>query len=179
MAKTDLLQTEQEHHKRAFELYCSLEGKRSYDKVAAAMQVASSTVRLWARSFHWQQRLREREAEIARRVADQTLQSQVDERGRRRKIVHMALMKLAKGIADGSVRMQLGDLEHLIRLQDYLDGNPLKPEQMRDPKEIAAFLGQFFDSLDQDTQAEVLRLLDGGMVALDAPLNTVGREEPQ
>ena len=75
----------------------------------------------------------------------------------------MALMKLAKGIADGSVRMQLGDLERLIRLQDYLDGNPLKPEQMRDPKEIVAFLDEFLDALDLETKAGVVRLLDGGI----------------
>ena len=72
----------------------------------------------------------------------------------------MALVKLAKGIADGSVRMQLGDLERLIRLQDYVDGPPLKPEQMRDPKQIVAILDEIFDSLDLETKAGVVRLLE-------------------
>ncbi len=120
MAMTDRLQTEQEHHRRAFELYCSLEGKRSYDKVAEAMQVASSTVRLWARSFGWQQRLREREAQQTRQIADRVLRQGQADCERNLKIVRAALMRLAKGIALGQVKMQMGDLDRLVRLEGHL-----------------------------------------------------------
>lgn len=159
MTKTNRLQVEQEHQRRAYEHYAAQSGRRSYRGTAEAFGVSPSTVKLWSRSFSWRERIRERDAETARRVVDQTLQTQVHERGRRRKIVHMALLKLAKGIADGGVRMQLGDLERLIRLQDYLDGRPRNPERMSDPEEIAAFIRESFDSLDHDAQAEVVRLL--------------------
>jgi len=112
--------TEQEHHRKAFELYFSLGAKRSYREVAKQTGVSPSAVKLWAKSFDWQKRLGEREGEVARRVADQALDSQVNLLARDQKIVHMALMKLAKGIADGKVKMQMGDLDRLIRLRGHL-----------------------------------------------------------
>ena len=129
MAQSNQLQTEQEHHRRAFELYRSLGAKRSYRKVASEFGVSISAVKLFAKSFDWRGRLQEREAETARRVADQTLQTQVHERGRRRKIVHMALQELAQGLADRSVRMPLGRRERRLRLPDYPDGHPVAPER--------------------------------------------------
>ena len=121
MSKSDLLTTEQEHHKRAFEQYYALGEKRSYQQVAEQMGVSPSTVKLWARSFGWRRRVQERNAEVARRVADRAIQTGVEEHDRNRKIVQMALMRLAKAIADGKVKMQMGDLDRLIRLQQYLD----------------------------------------------------------
>lgn len=121
MSKDDLLTTEQEHHKRAFEHYYALGEKRSYQHVAEQMGVSPSTVKLWSRSFDWRRRIHERDAQIARTVADRVIQSGIEEHDRNRKIVTMALMKLAKGIAEGKVKMQMGDLDRLIRLQGYLD----------------------------------------------------------
>jgi len=121
MTKDDLLQTEQEHQKRAFECYYALGEKRSYGRVAQEMGVSPSAVKLWSRSFGWRQRVQERDADVARKVADRAIQSNIDKLDRNQKIVQMALVKLAKGIADGKVRMQLGDLERLVRLQAFLD----------------------------------------------------------
>ena len=112
--------TEQEHHRKAFEVYFSLGAKRSYKEVAKQMGVSPSAVKLWSKSFDWPKRLGERDAEVARRVADRALETQVNVLDRDQKIVHMALMKLAKGIADGQVKMQMGDLDRLIRLRGYL-----------------------------------------------------------
>ena len=84
--------------------------------------VSASTVKLWSRSFAWPKRIAERDATVARQIADQSLQSTVDELGRNKKIVQMALVRLAKAIADGKVKMQMGDLDRLIRLQAHLDG---------------------------------------------------------
>ena len=81
MAQSNHLQTEQERHRKAFELYCALGERRTYRQLAAQLGVSVSTVKLWSRSFNWQGRIRERDAETARRVADQTLQTQVNERG--------------------------------------------------------------------------------------------------
>ncbi len=132
MAKADRLGTEQEHHKKAFEYYVALGEKRSFKLVAKQACVSLSTVKLWSRSFGWRQRIRERDAQIARRVADQTLQSDIDEQDRNKKIVRMALVRLAKAIADGKVRMQLSDLDRLIRLQSHLEGPPPGPLSVYD-----------------------------------------------
>ena len=115
-----LLAKEQPHHLRAFEHYCGLGEQRSYERVAAEFSVAASTVKLWARSFGWQDRIRERDLEIARNVASKTLSDEVTRRERSLQIVHMAMVQLAKAIAEGEIRMTLSDLDKLIRLEAFL-----------------------------------------------------------
>ncbi len=94
--------------------------QRSYERVANEFSVAPSTVKLWARSFGWQERLRERDLEIARQVADRTVSGETDRRERSLQIVRMALVQLAKAIAEGDLRMTLSDLDKLIRLEAFL-----------------------------------------------------------
>jgi hypothetical protein len=117
---TRLLAKEQPHHLRAFEHYYGLGEQRSYERVAAEFKVAASTVKLWARSFGWQGRTRERDFEIARNVAGRTMSDEVTRRERSLQIVHMAMVQLAKAIAEGDMRMTLADLDKLIRLEAFL-----------------------------------------------------------
>ena len=121
---TRLLAKEQPHHLRAFELYYGLGEQRSYERVATELQVAPSTVKLWARSFGWRDRLRERDLEVAREVAGRTLTDEVSRRERSLQIVHLAMVQLAKAIAEGDVRMTLADLDKLIRLEAFLSDEP-------------------------------------------------------
>lgn len=119
-----LLVREGTDHQNAFQFYCSLGPKRTYQMVAAEFSVAHSTVKLWARSFRWKERLREWELEVARQVANRTLSQEVNSRERNLKIVHMALVHLAKAVADGQVKMSVGDLDKLIRLESFLRNEP-------------------------------------------------------
>jgi hypothetical protein len=121
---TRTLAKEQDHHERAFEFYYGLGESRSYEKAAAEFRVALSTAKLWGRSFHWKQRIRERDMEVAREVATRTLSVEVSQRERNVQIVQMALVQLARAIADGSVKMTLGDLDKLIRLEAFLSDQP-------------------------------------------------------
>jgi hypothetical protein len=123
-ATTRMLAKEQDHHERAFEFYYSLGETRSYEKVAAEFHAALSTVKLWGRSFHWKQRIRERDMEVAREVASRTLTDEVTHRERNVQIVQMALVQLARAIVDGKVKMTLGDLDKLIRLEAFLSDQP-------------------------------------------------------
>lgn len=121
---TRLLAKEQPHHLRAFEHYYSLGEQRSYERVATELSVAPSTVKLWARSFGWRDRLRERDLEVAREVAGRTLTDEVSRRERSLQIVHLAMVQLAKAIAEGDVKMTLTDLDKLIRLEAFLCDEP-------------------------------------------------------
>ena len=121
---TRLLAKEQPHHQRAFEHYYGLGEQRSYERVATELGVAPSTVKLWARSFGWRDRLRERDLEVAREVADRTLTDEVSRRERSLQIVHLAMVQLAKAIAEGEVKMTLADLDKLIRLEAFLSEEP-------------------------------------------------------
>ncbi len=115
---------EQPHHEKAFEYYYALGEKRSYEKVAKEFNVSPSTVKLWGKSLRWKQRLKERDLQIAREVAGRTLADEVSHRERNLQIVHMALVQLARALADGQVKMSLGDLDKLIRLESFLRDEP-------------------------------------------------------
>lgn len=113
---------EQKHHRQAFEMYVSLGAKRSYRRVAQQLGVSVSSVKAWARQGQWQQRLQEREAQIARETADRTMEAGVQENERNLKIVRMALLQLAKDISERKIKGQLSDVDRLIRLEEYLRG---------------------------------------------------------
>lgn len=115
---------EQPHHEKAFEHYYALGEKRSYEKVAREFNVSPSTVKLWGKSLRWKERLKERDLQVAREVASRTLADEVNHRDRNLQIVRMALVRLAKAVVDGQVKMALGDLDRLIRLESFLRDEP-------------------------------------------------------
>lgn len=121
---TRLLAKEQAHHVRAFENYYGLGEQRSYERVATELSVSPSTVKLWARSFRWRDRLRERDLDVAREIAGRTMTEEVSRRERSLQIVHLAMVQLAKAIAEGEVKMTLADLDKLIRLEAFLSDEP-------------------------------------------------------
>jgi hypothetical protein len=123
-SRSRLLIKEQPHQAKAFEYYLSLGEHRSYEKVAAEFGVAQSTVKLWGKSFGWKDRIRERDGQVAREVATRTLTDETNRRERSLQIVHMALVQLAKSIAEGEIKMTLGDLDKIIRLEAFLSNEP-------------------------------------------------------
>jgi hypothetical protein len=149
---TRLLAKEQPHHLRAFEHYYGLGEQRSYERVAAEFSVAASTVKLWARSFGWQDRLRERDLEIARDVAGRAMSDEVTRRERSLQIVHMALVQLAKAIAEGDLRMTLSDLDKLIRLEAFLSDEPESRHEL--------VVNDLRDRSDEELREMVRRELD-------------------
>jgi transposase len=118
------LQKEQEHHKKAFEYYYALGEKRSYPATAKKFGVSVSSVKLWGRSFGWKKRLKERDAEVARTMAQRSMKDEVSHRMRNRQLVQLALVQLAKAIASGKVKMGLADLDRLVRLEAFLADEP-------------------------------------------------------
>jgi hypothetical protein len=112
-----------DRHQQAFELYAASGPKRTYRQVADQMGVSERTVRHWANQGKWRQRLVEREAQAARQMADQVIGSSVAHAARKRKMVELALMKVIKAINSDKVRIQVGDLDRLLRLSAFLDGD--------------------------------------------------------
>lgn len=115
---------EDARRKRAFELYYGLGVGRTYPAVAKEIGVALATVKRWGRVYGWQGRVRERDLEVARSAADRSFQGEVESRARQIQIVGMGLLQVAKAIAEGKVRVTMGDLDRLIRLQRFLSNEP-------------------------------------------------------
>jgi len=109
---------------RAFETYYGLGAGRSYGSAARETGVSEATVKLWGRRYRWQHRVRERDLEVARTVADRSIHGEVETQDRRQKIVRMALMHVAKAIAEGKVKPTMSDLDRLIRLECFLSNEP-------------------------------------------------------
>lgn len=124
MAKTRMVQIEREHHEQAFEVYSQLGPKRSHKAVANELGVSLASVKNWSRSFRWRERIAERESQVAREVASRSLTDEVSRRERSVRIVELALIRLAKSISQGDVRMTLSDLDKLIRLESFLRDEP-------------------------------------------------------
>jgi Asp-tRNA(Asn)/Glu-tRNA(Gln) amidotransferase C subunit len=136
-----LLRTEQPHQLQAFERYFALGEKRTHAAVAREMDVGLAIVKLWARSFSWRDRVHGRELELARQIADKSLKAAVDNKTKRRKILELALAKLARAIAEDKVKYQASDLERIYRLLEELervDGSAAPP--LEDPQAIVEYL---------------------------------------
>jgi transposase len=133
---------EREHHKKAFEFYYALGEARSYRKVAEEFEVSLGTVKLWGRSFGWKASIRERDAEVARAMADRSMKEGIERSVRNSKIIEMGLVQVAKAIAEGKVKMTVSDLDRLIRLEEYLREEAQGPVHKRiivtwkDPKDV-------------------------------------------
>jgi len=118
------LKKEGAKQQRAFESYYALGFGRSYGSVAKDLGVSLATVKLWGRSFGWQERVRERDLDVARAVADRTFKGETEEKGQQLQIVRMAMLHVAKAIAEGKVKVTIGDLDRLIRLERFLSDEP-------------------------------------------------------
>ena len=116
--------TENPRAEEAFAFYASMEPKeRKYALVAEKFGVALATVKLWASKGKWRKRVVEREVRVARRVADTVEKREVGEKSRNFKLVQLAIVKLAKAIADGDVRPTYNDFRQFIELAEALE-NP-------------------------------------------------------
>ena len=91
------LKTELPHQQEAFERYCAMGTSRSYARLSSEVGVDVSTIKLWGRSFQWTERIRERDMQTARQIADRALQDGLAESDRNLKIVRVALIRLPGG----------------------------------------------------------------------------------
>lgn len=158
MTKDRTLQREQEHHKQAFEIYFGLGTKRSYKAVANQLGLSVSAVRLMAKSFDWSGKIEKRDAAIARQAADNVIGPALANATRNRKLVELALMKVIKAINSDKVRIQVGDLDRLLRLQAFLDGDGVLPTveallQRPFPEVLALFRDWMRELTDEQLQS--------------------------
>jgi 3-methyladenine DNA glycosylase AlkD len=58
--------------------------------------------------------------EVAKDLADQSLEQGVEALARNRKLVKMGLIRVAKAIAEGRMKVTMADLDRLVRLEEFL-----------------------------------------------------------
>ncbi len=106
----------------AFAFYASRDPKkRKYADLANLFGVSLASVKLWASKGKWRRRVADRDVRVARRAMDKAETDEADTRARYLKIIELALMKLARGIAEGEVKGTFSDLDRLVRLKVFLE----------------------------------------------------------
>ena len=149
-----MAKTEQDHHRKAFELYFSLGAERSYKEVARQMGVSPRAIKLWSKSFDWPPPIGERDAEVARQSAVRKIGTAVIDRTQLRKITRLGLMRVAKALADGrDISKQIADLDRSVRSITYLDGGPKGPDP-NNVDEARNFLNKIPDQVLQVLERE-------------------------
>lgn len=113
---------EEAKHKKAFEAYYASGESRSLVRLAKRLGVAKNTVKNWSVAFNWTERIEQRDREVARVVQSRTIKAEVEAGVRNKQIVQLALVTLARQIAEGKVRGTLSDLDKLVRLEAFLEG---------------------------------------------------------
>lgn len=113
---------------KAYAFYLSLGDRRNYAQVAKEMGVSLPTIKRWSKAGGWTSRVRESEAEAARAVIDRFQSDQTAHTERNLKMVRAALMVIARGIADGKIKVQLSDFPRLAQFEEEQLAR-LKPEQ--------------------------------------------------
>ncbi len=84
-------------------------------------------------------------------MASRTLGDEVNHRERNLKIVQMSLVRIAKAIVDGDVKMTLSDLDKLIRLESFLRDGPDSRQEIV----IADLRGKSTEELREMMQEEM------------------------
>jgi hypothetical protein len=138
--------TETLRHREAFEHYYRLGEGRSLGLVAGEYGVSEKSVAAWSKAFGWQQRVADRDAEIARSLRQRTDADVVAERLRVRRVVRDAIAEFANGIEEGRIQVvSVADFERLVKLGLLLDGEATESVRHRYDWEEVIGLGSLED----------------------------------
>lgn len=112
---------ERERHRLAFERYVALGRGRSLPRLAAELGASESAVKAWSRAFRWRERLEARTREIAEALARDSTEAEREELQADRRMVHLAMVRIAKALVEGHVKPTIADMDRVIRLRRDLD----------------------------------------------------------
>ena len=118
-------------HRDAFEFYYSLGDSRSLPQVAQRFTVSERSVKKWSRVFGWQDRVAERDAKNAEKLAKKTDTTIVAQKAKYLQVVRAAIVGLVEAHTDratGKLVFPCGkggpaaDYERLVKLDLLLSG---------------------------------------------------------
>ena len=128
-------------HLQAFECWLALGDERTYKKVADKCHVSELSVYNWAHSFNWEQRLKDRQAEFAKKLATdsdkQLLENRKNNITRLKATLELYDKKLAEGKVDvTSIPEILKVIELQEKLMNCLDHGLADPIKKKSEQEV-------------------------------------------
>lgn len=131
------MQTETARQKSAFEYFYSLGKDRTMGKVCDKFGVSRSAVKAWHDKYMWDERVEERDAEIARNAKEKDEDSFIAEMEGNRKIIRAAMAEFIKKLKEGKVQVEkVRDAVNLLKLDmeyvTFINQLKLQKEENKD-----------------------------------------------
>lgn len=126
---------------QAFEYYYSLGDDRSLGKAAVQFGVTETTIENWSTSFGWQERVQQRDIEVANTMHKKTVKEIANSKANYRKIIAIGIKKFAEKLMDdeGGVDLtKIQDFERLVKLDLLLMGEITERKDISGTQKVAA-----------------------------------------
>ena len=102
---------------KAFEIYYGLGDSRSYEKVAAQLNLSMTSVGKWGKLFGWRERIAERDAVKAKKMQDDNDKAFMDDVKQYRLIVKASIKDYLTSLKNGKIEIKkVDDVVKLIEL---------------------------------------------------------------
>lgn len=141
-----MIQKESQRHSTAFAHYLQLGGERSYAEVARRFGFSETSVRKWAKSFNWEQRVTEADSKANAKQRERTEQCYVQTVEDFRLLKYRTLADLRTKVDNGQCSIM--ELIQILRAVKVELGEPIQitaspyQSQKRDP--FADILSRLF-----------------------------------
>lgn len=156
-------------HLKAFEIYYGLGEGRSYEKVAAQLNMSMTSVGKWGKLFGWRERIAERDSSKAKKMQDDNDKAFMDDVKQYRLIVKASIKDYLTSLKNGKIEIKkVDDIVKLIELDLKLmnvrfDDNKdtaVKDNMNDTEKETEKQLWASLDALEID-DSELMDYMDG------------------
>lgn len=105
-------------HREAFEFYYALGSNRSYPQVASQFTISLTSVKKWAKSFKWQDRVKERDIKNTRKLEEKTDETIIQAKSKYLAIIQNTLYKYEVALQSGDIKINnVKDLATLANLE--------------------------------------------------------------
>lgn len=164
---------ERKTHADAFEAYYAMGHARSLTRLSEQLGVSRSTLRNWSASFNWQELIEERDRDVATQVASRSVRTEVQERSKQRQLIELGLVTLARQPPREKIRGTLADLDRLLRLERFLEGEADSRQKIvarelkgKTTEELRAMLRRELAELAERAGEDILQTLPPGTAEL-------------
>lgn len=101
-----VLEQETLRQAKAFDTYYAMGDSRSYEAVARKLGVSKTSIARWAKVNNWQERIKERDKDIASKMYEKTDSDLVNTLTNYRKVITASVGEYIKNLKDNKIRIQ-------------------------------------------------------------------------